>query len=223
MFMIKKIYGIFFLTILLSTQTFADECSQVPDANSIYRSISESTASNLSIRRLQQIVGVTADGIWGRQSDAAYSNLISRCNSYTYPGVSLIVNEAKITDFYKNQTVFEQIPFQSCSNEKIPVYGEIKAKPEVGAVVGGAVLGGIIGKTVTKKDRGAAVGAIIGGAIANESQKSKTKTEVIGYENLQRCETKFKNSPKEETVYSYSTITFILDGKEQTIEFQKLQ
>jgi len=84
-------------------------------------------------------------------------------------------------------------------------------------------LGGIIGKTVTKKDRGAAVGAIIGGAIANESQKSKTKTEVIGYENLQRCETKFKNSPKEETVYSYSTITFILDGKEQTIEFQKLQ
>ena len=87
MFMIKKIYGIFFLTILLSTQTFADECSQVPDANSIYRSISESTASNLSIRRLQQIVGVTADGIWGRQSDAAYSNLISRCNSYTYPGI----------------------------------------------------------------------------------------------------------------------------------------
>ena len=53
--------------------------------------------------------------------------------------------------------------------------------------------------------------------------ESKTKTEVIGYENLQRCETKFKNSPKEETVYSYSTITFILDGKEQTIEFQKLQ
>ena len=219
----KKINSLFFSLILISTAPFADECSQVPNANNIYKSITESTATNLSIKRLQQIVGVTADGIWGRQSDAAYSNLISRCNSYTYPGISLIVNEAKITDFYKNQTVFEQIPFQYCSNEKIPIYGEVKVKPEVGAVVGGAVLGGIIGKTVTKKDKGAAVGAIIGGAIANETQKSKTKTEIIGYENIQRCETKFQNSPRDETVYSYSTITFVLDGKEQTIEFQKNQ
>ena len=219
----KKINSLFFSLILISTAPFADECSQIPNANIIYKSITESTATNLSIKRLQQIVGVTADGIWGRQSDAAYSNLISRCNSYTYPGISLIVNEAKITDFYKNQTVFEQIPFQYCSNEKIPIYGEVKVKPEVGAVVGGAVLGGIIGKTVTKKDKGAAVGAIIGGAIANETQKSKTKTEIIGYENIQRCETKFQNSPRDETVYSYSTITFVLDGKEQTIEFQKNQ
>ena len=38
----------------------------------------------------------------------------------------------------------------------------------------------------------------------------------------QSCQTKFKNSPREEVVYSYSTITFFLDGKEQTVEFQKL-
>ena len=36
-------------------------------------------------------------------------------------------------------------------------------------------------------------------------------------------QTQYKNSPKEEVVYSYSTITFILDGQEQTIEFQKIQ
>ena len=219
----NKINGLFFSLILISTASFADECSQIPDANSIYKSITESTSTNLSIRRLQQIVGVTADGIWGKQSNNAYNKLISKCNSYSYPNISVVINGAKITDYYKNQTVFEQIPFQSCSNEKIPIYGEVKVKPEVGAVVGGAVLGGIIGKTVTKKDKGAAVGAIIGGAIANETQKSKTKTEIIGYENLQRCETKFQNLPRDETVYSYSTITFVLDGKEQTIEFQKNQ
>ena len=76
---------------------------------------------------------------------------------------------------------------------------------------------------MTKKDSVAAVGAIVGGALANENQKTKTTTGIVGYEDRQKCETKFKNSPKEEVVYSYSTITFTLDGQEQTIEFQKMQ
>ena len=58
--------------------------------------------------------------------------------------------------------------------------------------------------------------------LKSQNQKTKTTTGVVGFENRQRCETKFKNSPKEEVVYSYSTITFILDGREQTVEFQKL-
>ena len=53
------------------------------------------------------------------------------------------------------------------------------------------------------------------------NQKTKSSTGVIGYENRQKCQTEFKNSPKEEVVYSFSTITFIIDGKEQTVEFQK--
>ena len=128
---------------------------------------------------------------------------------------------AKITDFYRNQTVFDQIPYQNCSMQKIPIYGKIQSKPDAGAVVGGAVLGGIIGKAITKKDKGAAVGAIVGGVLANENQKTKSSTEVIGYESRQKCQTKFKNLPKEEVVYSFSTITFVVDGKEQTVEFQK--
>ena len=183
----------------------------------------QSNASNLSVKRLQQIVGVKADGMWGPRSDAAYNNLISKCNSYSYPGLTISVEGAKITDFYKNQTVFEQLPYQSCSIQKVPVYGKIQSQPDVGAVVGGAVLGGIIGKAVTKKDKGAAVGALVGGALANENQKIKTTTGIVGYEDRQRCQTQYKNSPKEEVVYSYSTITFILDGQEQTIEFQKIQ
>ena len=216
-----KIGNLFLILCLLSSQLVANDCTKVSDANYIYKSLTTSTASVLSIKRLQQMVGVNADGIWGVRSDSAYNNFISRCNSYSYPGLTISIDGAKITDFYKNQTVFEQIPYQNCSIQKVPIYGEIQSKPDAGAVVGGAVLGGIIGKAVTKKDKGAAIGALVGGALANENQKTKTTSAIVGYENRQRCQTKFKNSPREEVVYSYSTITFILDGKEQTVEFQK--
>ena len=219
--MMKKILRVFLFLMLASSQSYANDCAAISDSNSIYKSIIQSTASNLSIKRLQQIVGVNADGIWGIRSDTAYKNLISRCNSYSYPGLTINVDGVKITDFYKNQTVFEQIPYQNCSIQKVPIFGKIQSKPDAGAVVGGAVLGGIIGKAITKKDKGAAVGAIVGGVLANENQKTKSSTGVIGYENRQKCQTEFKNSPKEEVVYSYSTITFIIDGKEQTVEFQK--
>ncbi len=216
-----KITSLFLLLCLLSSPLVAYDCAKVPDANSIYKSITQSTASSLSIKRLQQMVGVNADGIWGTRSDTAYNDLISRCNSYSYPGLTISIDGAKITDFYKNQTVFEQIPYQNCSIQKVPIYGKIQSKPDAGAVVGGAVLGGIIGKAVTKKDKGAALGALVGGALANENQKAKTTSGIVGYENRQKCQTKFKNSPREEVVYSYSTITFIIDGQEQTVEFQK--
>ena len=216
-----KIANLVLLLCLLSSPLVAGDCAKVSDANAVYKSITQSTASSLSIKRLQQIVGVNADGIWGVRSDTAYNNLISKCNSYSYPGLTISVDGAKVTDFYKNQTVFEQVPYQNCSIQKVPIYGKIQSKPDAGAVVGGAVLGGIIGKTITKKDSGAAFGALVGGALANENQKTKSTTGIIGYENKQICQTKFKNSPKEEVVYSYSTITFILDGQEQTVEFQK--
>ena len=216
-----KITNLFVLLCLISSPVFADDCAQISVANSIYKSITQSTASNLSIKRLQQLVGVKADGIWGMRSEAAYNMLIANCNSYSYPGLTVSVEGAEITDFYKNQTVFERIPYQSCSTQKIPIYGKIQSQSDVGSVVGGAVLGGIIGKAVTKKDGGGAVGALVGGAVANENQKAKTRTRIVGYENRQQCQTKFKNFPKEEIVYSYSTITFTFDGKEQTVEFQK--
>ena len=221
--MMTKITKLFLLLCLLSSPLFADDCAKISDANSIYKSVMQSTASNLSIKRLQQMVGVNADGVWGQRSNAAYNNLISKCNSYSYPGLTINVDGAKITDFYQNQTVFEKIPYQNCTIQKVPIYGKIQSQPDVGVVVGGAVLGGIIGKAVTKKDRGAAFGAFVGGALANENQKTKTTTGIVGYENRRRCQTKFKNSPKEEVVYSYSTITFNIDGKEQIVEFQKSQ
>ena len=61
-----------------SSAVLADECTRISDLNSIYRSIIKSTASELSVKRLQQIVGVTADGVWGPRSELAFNNLISK-------------------------------------------------------------------------------------------------------------------------------------------------
>ena len=58
-----KIANLFLLLCLLNSPLIADDCAKVSDANSIYKSITQSTASSLSIKRLQQMVGVNADGI----------------------------------------------------------------------------------------------------------------------------------------------------------------
>ena len=96
-----KIIKLFLLICLLTSPLIADECNKISDANSIYKSIMQSSASNLSVKRLQQIVGVTADGMWGPRSDAAYNNLISKCNSYSYPGITINIEGAKIENKVK--------------------------------------------------------------------------------------------------------------------------
>lgn len=199
---------------------FAD-CNRISETNALYKSIVQSTASKMDIRRLQQIVGVRADGIWGRRSDRAYENLVSTCNSYSYPGTTYIISGGRVTDYYQDQTVFEDIPYKVCSNQKEPVYGKVQGDPDPGAVVGGAIVGGIIGKVVSDTDGGTALGAIIGGALANENQQSKTKTAIVGYDDKTVCTTKYKKSPQNAMIYSYSTVTFDVDGQEYVVEFQK--
>lgn len=50
-------------------------------------------------------------------------------------------------------------------------------------MIGGAIVGGVVGKIVTDKNAGAAAGAIVGGAIANETSK-KTVTK---YRDVETC------------------------------------
>mgnify|MGYP001178846918 CR=1 FL=1 len=127
----------------------------------------------------------------------------------------------EVTDFYEEKTVFESVPYEVCSNQKQPVYEEVLRDNDPGAFVGGAIVGGILGKAITDKEGGAALGAIIGGTIANESQKSQTRTKIIGHTNEIVCRTKFKKIPENFTQYSHSTISFLLEGREYTIDFNK--
>lgn len=69
-----------------------------------------------------------------------------------------------------------------CKTVSTPYQETVKgAKPE--QVIGGAIIGGIIGKAATKNNAGAAAGAIIGGAVANEKS---TKT-VTKYKDVETC------------------------------------
>ena len=199
---------------------FAD-CSRISETNALYKSVMQSTASLRDIKRLQQLVGARADGVWGQRSDRAYEKLVITCNSYTYASETLMISGGSVTDYYQDKTVFEDTPYKVCSNKKEPVYGKVQGDTDPGAFVGGAIVGGIIGKVVSDNDGGAALGAIIGGALANENQKTKTKTAIVGYDDKTVCTTKYKKSPRNAVIYSYSTVTFNLDGKEYVVEFQK--
>ena len=199
---------------------FAD-CNRITETNALYKSIMHSTASKRDIKRLQRIVGVHTDGIWGRRSDRAYEDLVNICNSYSYPSDTYIISGGRVTDYYQDKTVFEDIPFKTCSNQKEPIYGKVQGDADPGAVVGGAIVGGIIGKAVSDTDGGTALGAIIGGALASENQKAKTKTAIVGYNNKTVCTTRYKKSPRNAMIYSYSTVTFSVEGREYIVEFQK--
>tara|TARA_B100001057_G_C22595583_1_gene850707 strand:- start:99 stop:755 length:657 start_codon:yes stop_codon:yes gene_type:complete len=215
-------------TLLVLTTAFAlsgsallANCDRISENNALYKSITQSAASKSDIKRLQQIVGVRADGIWGRRSNRAFEDLVSKCNSYSYPSDTYPISDGIVTDYYQDKTVFEDIPYKSCSNQKEPIYGKIQGGTDPGAVVGGAIVGGIIGKVVSDTDGGTALGAIIGGALANENQKAKTKTAIVGYEDKTICTTKYKRNPRNTIIYSYSTVTFDMDGREYVVEFQR--
>lgn len=69
-----------------------------------------------------------------------------------------------------------------CETKSVPYQETIKGgKP--GEVLGGAVIGGVLGKAVTGKDGGAVAGAIIGGAVVNESSKRT----VTKYKEVETC------------------------------------
>ena len=210
------------LIAMSSTSALADTCDGISEINSLYRAVVEKKATDIQIKRLQQEVGVIADGKWGRMSERAYTELLKRCESYSYPSDVVQIGNATITDFVSEKTVFEKLTVPICTNQSLPIYGQVQAPNDTGAVIGGAIAGGVIGKIVTDSDGGAAVGALIGGAIANENQQNNTVTKIIGYENKQVCKDSYVDMPaKTEKGYVYSTIQFEVDGKPYTIEFKK--
>lgn len=71
---------------------------------------------------------------------------------------------------------------ERCETKSVPYQETVKGgSPE--RIVGGAVVGGVVGKVVTDKNAGAAAGAVVGGVIANETGK-KTVTK---YRDVETC------------------------------------
>lgn len=98
-------------------------------------------------------------------------------------------NYAVITDVTPNYSYHESYRHeQSCYVEDQPIFGHrVNSGAGGGDVLAGMIIGGLLGKGVTKKDKGAAAGAIIGGIIAADTRK--TSRVVVGYEPVKKCET----------------------------------
>jgi uncharacterized protein YcfJ len=122
----------------------------------------------------------------------------------------------KIYDHTKNVTQSIPMTERRCQDVQVPIYQ--KSQTSSGDVLLGAILGGVIGKGVTKNDGGAALGAISGIIIADQNGQ---KSRVSGYRLERQCNdvTVYQNSNEE--VYSHSTIRFFVDGKRYVVPFQK--
>jgi len=131
--------------------------------------------------------------------------------------------DVKVYDHTK--IIYTTVPVNKkiCRDVKVPVYGYVEKQGNAaeGALLG-MLLGGAIGKGVSGDDKGAAAGAVIGGLIgADKGAQKKPGKEVIGYEYVEKCETKTSYEEVKKEVYSHSTIRFYVDGKRYVLEFQK--
>lgn len=95
-----------------------------------------------------------------------------------------------------------------CETTKVPYQETVKGgTPE--KVIGGAIIGGVLGKVVTKENAGAAAGAIIGGAVANETSKRT----VTKYKDVETCTNVFIPERVTDEATLRQTLLDLNDGK----------
>ena len=83
------------------------------------------------------------------------------------------------------QTNYVNRPTEQCQVVQVPVYGRTGTGASGLEVIGGAIIGGLLGKAITDKDEGAIVGGLAGGAIAAEAGKGQRV--IVGYESRRQC------------------------------------
>lgn len=139
------------------------------------------------------------------------------------PAIAEIPYKVKVFDH--TTTIAQTIPVKEtrCFEVKKPVYSMQKRDGNAGAgALTGMIIGGILGKGLTKDDGGAAAGAIVGGIIgADKGSKPTTQREIIGYEYVERCDEVVTYREDELEVYSHSTIRFYIDGVRYVLKFER--
>lgn len=88
------------------------------------------------------------------------------------------------------ETVVQEVPIRSCYIKTVPVYGNGPTDASTADVAAGAIIGGIIGNQVgggSGKDFATILGAILGAKVAEDGT---TKKVIIGYREVEVCETR---------------------------------
>ena len=112
-----------------------------------------------------------------------------------------------VTDHYKS--VIEQTPYRVEVCRDVSVSGD-----KTGDTLKGAIIGGIIGNNVGDIKNGGAAGALIGGILGHNNSKATG-----GTKRVCSIETRYEETQRE--VYSHSIVTFMYNGKQQSLRFNK--
>lgn len=104
-------------------------------------------------------------------------------------------------DHYKQVIVKKPYTIEVCT--------EGNGQSDITNFLEGAIVGGAIGNNIPGEKNGGAIGAFLGGVLNAEKNKAPQC----------RKETRYEEEYKE--IYSHSTVTFIHDGRQYTVRFQR--
>ena len=116
-----------------------------------------------------------------------------------------------VQDHYK--TVIEQNPYRVEVCKDVQIQGQAST----GDTLFGALIGGAIGNQFgggKGKDAATILGAIVGADVANKNGKKPGSTQ-------RQCQVETRYEETQREVYSHSTVTFVSDGQQYTVKFQK--
>lgn len=136
-----------------------------------------------------------------------YTSIISLTVGFTTSLASAESINGNITDHYK--TVINKTPYSVEVCQDVATSGD-----KTGDTLKGAIIGGIIGNNVGDIENGGAAGAIIGGILGHNNSKVTGGTKRV-------CSVETRYRELEQQLYSYSTVSFISNGKRYSLKFKK--
>ena len=116
--------------------------------------------------------------------------------------------DTQVQDHYKNIIYKTPSQVEVCYDRQV-------SGDKTGDTIMGAILGGAIGNNVTKNmPDGGTAGAIIGGLLGNMNSDASGGTKTV-------CQTETRYTEQSKTMYSHSTISFVYNGKQYSLNFKK--
>ena len=104
-------------------------------------------------------------------------------------------------DHYKQVIVKKPYTIEVCT--------EGNGKSDLNNFLEGAIIGGAIGNNIPGEKNGGALGAFLGGVLNTENNKG------------QQCRRETRYDEEYQEVYSHSTVTFMHNGRQYTLRFNK--
>lgn len=111
----------------------------------------------------------------------------------------------------------ERTPYEHCYSEEVPIYSDRHRPSHTPEIVGG-ILGGVIGNQFGRgraKPVTTAAGTLLGASIAHDAHRPQGR-EVVGYRQIERCETRYRL--EEQEVVDHYLVTVHYNGRKRIFE-----